>query len=287
MKNIPIRSIQPVVHHAEGGEGFKIRSIAEVLAGKDMDQDLHRHDFYFILVVTKGAGIHEVDFVKHAVTGHRIFILRPGQVHGLHLKAGSEGYLLEFDKGFRFLSSAPGNELLRKAAMRNVCNVDEAGIRELCEPLQAMLEEYRGKKEGFETVMKANLEIFLIRYLRCRQHDQQASGTANPFRQEKLQEFLDLLEANIRTTKKVSAYAGMMHLSAFQLNAITKSMVGKTATRLIDDQVLLEAKRYLLATSGQVSQVAFELGYEDVSYFIRFFKKHTGQTPEAFRKNLH
>ncbi|HRW99910.1 MAG TPA: AraC family transcriptional regulator [Cyclobacteriaceae bacterium] len=50
--------------------------------------------------------------------------------------------------------------------------------------------------------------------------------------------------------------------------------------------MLLEAKRYLLATSNQVNQIAFQLGYEDVSYFIRFFKKLTGNTPEAFRKNF-
>lgn len=287
MKNIPIRSIQPQFQKTDGFDSFKIRSISEVLAGKDMNQELHRHDFYFILVVTKGAGTHEIDFIKYPITNNSIFIMRPGQVHELRLKAGSEGYLLEFSKGFQFSTSTMGNGLMRKAANRNLCKVDKAGIQTLCIPLQAMLDEYQLKKEGFETVMKANLEIFLIQYLRYRQHHMPASAKASNYQQEKLHEFMDLLEANISTTKQAAAYADRMHLSPFQLNSITKSLMGKTVTDLINDQILLEAKRHLLATTSQVNQIALELGYEDASYFIRLFKRHTGQTPEAFRKNFH
>lgn len=286
MKNIPIRSILPQVQKTDGFDSFKIRSISEVLAGKDMNQDLHRHDFYFFLIVTKGAGLHVIDFIEHRVTDHSIFILRPGQVHQLQLNAGSEGYLLEFGKKFRFLSPASGNELLRKAANRNVCKLDEKNFSTLDSTLQTMLEEYRARQEGYESVIKANLEIFLIRFIRSRQKDQAVAVKANSYQQEKLQEFLDLLEANIATRKQASAYADMVSLSPFQLNSITKSLLGKTVAELIEDQILLEAKRYLLATANQVSQIAFQLGYEDVSYFIRFFKKLTGHTPEAFRKNF-
>ncbi|MCU0358518.1 MAG: AraC family transcriptional regulator [Cyclobacteriaceae bacterium] len=285
MKTIPIRSIRPKDQRPDVFEGFKIRSINELLGGTDMNQDLHRHDFYFMLIITKGTGSHAIDFIDYPVTNNSIYIMRPGQVHKLRLKAGSEGYLLEFNKEFQF--SANCNALLRKAANRNFCKVGNAGMQTLCTPLQSMLDEYQLKKEGFETVMKANLEIFLIQFLRYRQHFEPASAKANTYQQEKLQELMDLLEANIHTTRQVAAYADKMHLSPFQLNSITKSLLGKTVAELIDDQIMLEAKRYLLATTNQVNQIAFELGYEDVSYFIRFFKKRTGATPEAFRKNLH
>lgn len=76
-----------------------------------------------------------------------------------------------------------------------------------------------------------------------------------------------------------------MNLSVYQLNAITKATLGKTSSSIINDYVVLEAKRHLLATSLQVNQVAYQLGYEDVSYFIRFFKKHMGCSPQAFREN--
>lgn len=75
MKTIPIRSIQPQESKANLLEGFKIRSVEEVLVGKDMSQDLHRHDFYFILVVGKGSGTHTIDFVEHAIQANTIFMM--------------------------------------------------------------------------------------------------------------------------------------------------------------------------------------------------------------------
>lgn len=287
MKNIPIRSIQPQELKTFGFDSFKIRSIREVLAGKDMNQDLHRHDFYFLLVVIKGKGVHEIDFVKHPITNNTLFFMRPGQVHQLQLKVGSEGYVLEFNKEFQRMSFPSVSNLLLRAANRNCCKLDKRDFDSLCISLQAMLEEYQSKQEDYEYVVKANLEIFLTHLLRYRQHREPTTVKTNNYKQEKLQELLDLLEANISTTKQVAAYADMVHLSSFQLNSITKSLVGKTVAELIEDQILLEAKRYLLATSNQVNQIAFQLGYEDVSYFIRFFKKRTGQTPEVFRKNSH
>lgn len=257
-----------------------------MLAGKDLNQELHRHDFYFMLVITKGSGIHSIDFIKHKVTEHSIFMMRPGQVHQLQLQAGSEGFLLEFNKEFRFLSPVSGNQFLRKATYRNVCKLKKKDFDTLNTPLQTMLAEYRARHEGYENVIKATLEIFLIKFLRYWQHREPASAKASTYHQEKLQEFMDLLETNISTTKQVAAYADMVHLSPFQLNSLTKNLVGKTVAGLIEDQILLEAKRYLLATSNQVNQIAFQLGYDDVSYFIRLFKKLTGRTPEAFRKNF-
>jgi len=78
----------------------------------------------------------------------------------------------------------------------------------------------------------------------------------------------------------------MLNLSVYQLNAITKATLGKTCSEVINEHIILEAKRCLLATSNKIGQTAYRLGYEDISYFIRFFKKQTGYSPEAFRNNF-
>lgn len=283
MKDIPIRSILP----PNTGEldSFRIFSVSEVLSGEDMNQALHRHDFYFILLVSRGTGAHEIDFVAYPITDNTISLMRPGQVHQLELRADTEGYWLAFNKEFEFLSMVKDNTLLRKATSRNFYNLNQKDVNALSSIFQIMLAEYRLKQAGFEHVIKASLEILLIHFLRYQQKDQ-AVSLVNQYQQEKLQEFLDLLETNISTNKQAAAYADMVNLSPFQLNLITKSLLGRTISELIDDQILLEAKRYLLGTANQVSQVAFQLGYMDVSYFIRFFKKRMGVTPEAYRKNF-
>jgi AraC-like DNA-binding protein len=135
-------------------------------------------------------------------------------------------------------------------------------------------------------VIKANLDIFFIELLRHQPNRKSISNNVNTYTQERLEEFLELLETHIASHKLVSQYADMLSLSNYQLNAITKATLGKTSSEVIDEHIILESKRHLLATSNQVTQVAYNLGYEDVSYFIRFFKKHTGYSPEAFRNNF-
>jgi AraC family transcriptional regulator, transcriptional activator of pobA len=283
MKNIPVRSIKAAEARPDISSGFKIRTLTEVLGGKDMSHDLHRHDFYFVLALKTGHGSHEIDFVPHPVRDNSVFFIRPGQVHRLVLKTGSEGYLMEFAKDY-FPSNA-NDQLLRKASNKSFCPVDAEGAMKLQNVLSAIHEEYTNQKEGFREVINANLSIFFIELVRQRQHIESPGDVRNGYAEERLQDFLELLEAEVSKHKQVSYYADSLNLSQFQLNSITKTLVGKTAAELIDDHILLEAKRYLLATSNQVNQIAYHLGYEDVSYFIRFFKKRTGHTPEMFRQN--
>lgn len=283
MKNIPVRSIKAAEARQDISLGFKIRTLAEVLGGKDMAHDLHRHDFYFVLALKRGDGNHEVDFVPHPVRDNSIFFIRPGQVHRLVIKTGSEGYLMEFGK--EFFHSNADSQLLRKASNKSFCPVDEEGSTKLQNVLSAIHEEYTNKKEGFREVIHANLSIFFIELVRQRQHIENPGDARNSYAEERLQDFLEILETEVSKHKQVSYYADSLNLSQFQLNSITKTLLGKTAAEIIDDHILLESKRYLLATSNQVNQIAYHLGYEDVSYFIRFFKKHTGHTPEMFRQN--
>ncbi|MEJ7646117.1 MAG: helix-turn-helix transcriptional regulator [Chryseolinea sp.] len=284
MKNIPVRSIKAAEAEQDFSKSFKIRTVAEVLAGKDMTQNLHRHDFYFILALKRGGGIHEIDFIPFSVHDDSIFFIRPGQVHRLELKSHSEGYLMEFGKGFFYFDRS--NHFFRNAANENFCRLEVSASDKLQSILASMHEEYRNKVDGFPEVIKANLSIFFIELVRQREHNDSQKDARNEYAQERLQNFLVLLEEDISEHKHVSYYADKLNLSPFQLNSITKTLMGKTAAELIDDHILLEAKRYLLATSNQVNQIAYHLGYEDVSYFIRFFKKHTRSTPEMFRQNL-
>ena len=84
----------------------------------------------------------------------------------------------------------------------------------------------------------------------------------------------------------MKAYAELLHITPYQLNAVTKNLLGKTSSQLITEQMVLEAKSFILATTDQINEIAFKLGYEDPAYFIRFFKKNTGYTPQVFRENF-
>jgi AraC family transcriptional regulator, transcriptional activator of pobA len=286
MKNIPVRQINTTLKELDSSESFSIRDVHNLLAGKDMNHELHRHDYFFILALKKGAGIHEIDFTSYKVCDYSLFFLRPGQVHQLNLKAGSNGYLMEFNPNFYYPNDIASAQLLRKATNKNICQLDAPKVKKILVLLDSIFQEYSEKQEGYEEIIKANLGIFFIELVRNRQNKKSPSTDSTLYSQERIEKLLELLEINISTHKQVSQYADMLNLSTYQLNAITKSNLGKNCSELINEFIILESKRFLLATSTQVNQIAYHLGYDDVSYFIRFFKKHTGHSPDAFRNNF-
>ena len=286
MKNIPIRNINAKSEKTNLPESFSIRDVRNLLAGKDMVQQLHRHDYFYILALKKGTGRHEIDFTSHRIRDHSVFFMRPGQVHQLRLKAASAGFLMQFKADFYYSVDKASAKLLRRASQKNVCPLDAKKFRRLLSILGYIYQEYTNQQDGYQEIIKANLGIFFIELLRHRQDHKSPSDNVNTYLAERLEAFLELLELPGFKQNKVSKYADMLNLSTYQLNAITRKGLGKTSSELINEHVILESKRYLLATSNQVNQIAYHLGYEDVSYFIRFFKKHTGYSPEAFRNNF-
>src|SRR5690349_18989798 len=96
MKEISIRQIK----EPDFSEGFSIRNIGTLLSEKDLVQELHRHNFFFVLFLEKGKGEHSIDFTNYPVDDYSVFFMRPGQVHQLTLKQGSKGYLIQFNREF-------------------------------------------------------------------------------------------------------------------------------------------------------------------------------------------
>jgi AraC family transcriptional activator of pobA len=286
MTTIPVRHIataQPL-HNSTGR--FSIRNLEQVLNGKDLVHDLHRHNFYFVLAIEKGSGIHEIDFVQYTVQVNTVFILRPGQVHRLELAADTTGFLLEFDLSFYQPKNTIAGHRWKKASGKNYCEVEAARFKKLHLFLSNIFEEYSLKQEGYIEAIKATLDLFFLEYIRQSHNQNSITKSESGYIQERFEELVRLLEANIVSMKNVADYADLLSLSPYQLNSIVKTSVGKTVSDLINDQIILEAKRLLIATPAQVKEVADQLGYEDPSYFIRFFKKQTGQSPDTFRKNF-
>lgn len=284
MQNIPIRHLSKQGEPQLSGS-YSIRDICALMAGKDMKQELHRHDFFYILIINRGSGEHEIDFKRYDIKDNSIFLMRPGQVHSLNLKADSTGYLIQFKTDFLYSHNSASQNHLTKLIQYSTYELQPDGFAKIENILFEALKEFEQKEKGYQEVLKANLSIFLIELLRQRQEKAVTRASSNTYAQEKLAQFLALIETNINSHKQVSQYVDLLHLSSYQLSAITKSLLDKTPSEIINDYIILEAKRQLLATSNQISQIAYNLGYEDASYFTRFFKKHTNASPEVFRQN--
>ena len=99
-------------------------------------------------------------------------------------------------------------------------------------------------------------------------------------------DFGDLVNQNFRKFRSVQKYAALLHVTPNHLNKIVKKETGKNASGIIQETCILEAKALLLQTTLNVEEIAIELGFEDVSYFSRFFKNHSGTSPTFYREMI-
>ena len=99
--------------------------------------------------------------------------------------------------------------------------------------------------------------------------------------------FKKLVEKHFRTYSLPKEYARLLYITPNHLNAISQDVLGKSAGDVIRDRIVLEAKRLLTNAKMDVSEIAYDLNFQDNSYFTRFFKKYVGTTPDQFRKTIH
>ncbi|WKN42860.1 helix-turn-helix domain-containing protein [Tunicatimonas pelagia] len=98
--------------------------------------------------------------------------------------------------------------------------------------------------------------------------------------------FKRLIHTRVKDNLSVSDFASLLNVSPNHLNKCTKQVAGFSASKLIDETKTMEVKYLLYQTSLTISEIASELGFLDPSYFSRFFKKCTGQTPLEYRKMI-
>ena len=181
MKKIPIRQLGPSLQELHLAERFKIRRVEDILGGTDLVHDLHYHDFFFILALKTGSGKHEINFTAYNVTDNSVFFIRPGQVHHLELKACCTGYLVEFNADFYHPKDKLSMQRLRKASNKNYCELEMIRFNELQTILSSMLDEYTSKDEEYQDVIKSNLDIFFIEFVRQSSNPRGIQTAANSY----------------------------------------------------------------------------------------------------------
>ncbi|GAB2767666.1 AraC-like DNA-binding protein [Hymenobacter luteus] len=246
----------------------------------------HAHDFYLLLYVTQGQGTHTIDLVTYDLQPGSLFFMTPGQVHHWQLSEGAQGYVVLFEADF-YLARYPGGRLYEYPFFNHFhAPVLQLGSSEaeLLPLFERMWQEHTTPAPQQDEVFRSYLHICLE--LAARHYPTpvpQPAGGEPRHAQQLLREFGALLNQRFRTQREVQHYADLLHVSPNHLNALCRRHLGKTASALVQERVLMEARRLLRHTSATVAQVADTLGFDDASYFGRYFRKHTGQTPEGFR----
>ena len=243
----------------------------------------HKHDFFLVILFTQGRGKHEVDFETFNIEEGYIFVLKPGQMHYWELSDDVDGFVFFhskefFDKGF-FSLSIQDFHFYHSFQGAPCFKLNEKQLNKVKFSMNELVTEY--VKNDFFKWQKIHSLILLV-YIEISRVKTSVGTIKNQTYLTKLRTFEDLIEENFKSEKFVKEYAFKLNITEKHLNRVTKSCIGKTSTQLISERIILEAKRMLLYSKLNVTQIGEELGYYDNSYFVRFFKKNVGMTPLTF-----
>ena len=241
---------------------------------------IHRHDFYEVLWFTdvKPQHAHYIDFNRYTISPNQVFLLLPDQVHSMDRRE-KNGFLMAISKDF--FERLIGNDIFKLFQYSTNFSVTIPDCR--LPVLNTLLNLIRVEYD--EAKRPAILESYLRSwFLHCIDL-QKGFGDVIP-RDPRLQMLLDSIENNFRRQRKADFYANELSLSAKRLNELTRESFGKTISQMINERLILEAKREIGYIRKPIKEISYELGFTEPSYFTRFFGKQTGYAPEDFRKKI-
>lgn len=248
----------------------------------------HKHNFYLVVLFLKGNGIHEVDFNSYPIKRGALFLLKPGQTHHWEFSEEAEGYIFFHSKEFYNLLFPNQNiddyPVFYSSYNPPYIQLGKEMIFEFEERFKVIYYEYQQKnlmkyrKLGLLVDM---LYINVTRLYKIGDHDKVGKVSSQVLLFRKLEV---LIEERFVIDKSPSNYAGALHVSTKHLNKIVFNTLKISTSDLIHQRVLLEAKRLLTHGELSIQEIAFQLGYNDPSYFTRLFRKKVGVTPSDFMK---
>jgi len=243
----------------------------------------HRHNYFEFFCFINGGGNHIVDFKKFPIESYSIHIVGAGQVHQMNRELSSNGFVYLFE-----MESINGPSEIRDFLFDHVCfDVDELSptytIDKMDRESFSMLTDTIWKAQSNSSTLKNLIVQNVIQSLciKCMDSDQ----VRNEKPSSEYSTFRKLLFREFKTMKKVKDYAKKLNITEKALNEMVKTQTGKSASHVIDNQIILEAKR-LLQTGMSAKEIAYDLNFEDPAHFSKFFKSKTGYSPSEFR-NVH
>ncbi|WP_421830661.1 helix-turn-helix domain-containing protein [Larkinella sp.] len=244
----------------------------------------HSHTFYLVMWVEDGVGTHTIEAETHAVEAHRLYFLAPGKRHSWKVSTDTKGYTIFFDSNFcrgRF-----GKKIYRYPFFHSpkhqpwLAVTDQQAV--FSDLLNFVYREYEGNQPNrYEVILSA---FHIVLELADRLYNQLWTDD-DTYQYDRIRQYEQLIEEQFLTVREVSAYAAQLHVTPHYLNQLCKKIAGKTASQLIQERILLGAYYFLRHSTASIKEIGFQLGFQDPSYFVRFFKKNAGETPAHFRIN--
>ena len=275
------------------GTDFLIKPIASVIDRKALDERPHRHNFQEILFIKSGKGKHQIDDRTYVLNESTFYLIGKGQVHEFLEGRDLEGFLIRFVDNFIPPSAINSNDAFNSTLLSSIISINELfvpypEVKYYESILENLYYEYeKNKLEFAKTQIIQHLLLALLNKLerRVRSLSKEKIIQTKDAETKMYHSFLLLIEENYKIHHDILFYVNELRVDKRKLAAVCKLFSQKTPKQILNERLMVEAKRMLLYTSNSSKEIAFGLGYDDPAYFSRFFRKYNGLSPRAFKEN--
>ena len=252
-----------------------------------VNQETKKLERFEILGIHKGKGTLCIAEQEYEITENTIYCLAPGHVRKYELEIGTEAYFISFTPEFLHLSEGYSNNSSWHNRYNNdfkaaTVRLDQEKSDEFEVIVRKMKSEFTNYLNQRLELLKGLLNIFMIyfsRNLKESNHD-----VVETRESELLRKFMQLLKKNYISQKMVTDYARQLYVTPNYLNRIVKNLTGFTASHHIQQQIMIEAKRQALYSSVTMKEVAYNLGFDNLAHFSKFFKNNCGMNFTEFKR---
>lgn len=250
----------------------------------------HRASFYHILWYKKGGFDHMVDFEPVHIEDNMLLFLNKDIVHFYDSVADVKGKGILFTDAF-FSSTDEDMRMLKETILFNdlfgVSAIRLSGGHTVFNTLLGLMEtEVMRSPDAYQgKILRNLLHNFILEAERVRR-TQGFKEIKKGADLDYVLLFRDLLESHFRIHKQVNYYASELSVTEKRLTQATSKVLGKTSKQMIDDRIMLEAKRLLVHSTDTIKEIAYQLGFLEPTNFIKYFRKHSQHTPVEFREHM-
>lgn len=253
------------------------------------DCELPRSNYFSIHWVQQGSGLFWADFGSYDFAANSLLFLVPYQLSRIAAAEPVSGLTLQFHANFLCIEThheevGCNGVLFNDIYGSPVVHINAIDRSEIARLFDDMGRELLGGDLAHAEVLVSYLKILLVRATRLKLQQQEVSRSVSAKLPPELARLQAALETHFRIHHSPSAYADLLSLAPKTLARLAKIHLRKTLTELIRERIIKQAKWELLHTLKPVKEVALELGFQDIFYFSRLFRRATGCSPSFFRR---
>lgn len=244
-----------------------------------------------ILICRKGKATVNINYKEWHLHEGAVITVFPNDVVELKVKSEASLFdveMLKYNASLLREASLQLEQTVYSSLREDRCRQDTPVVTNIIDSMFALLKVYFNQSECtcISQLVLLQLKAFFVGFHEYLQRNPQnrPDDEVKSYRvRELFNRFMMLMERDYKLSRDVNYYADLMHITSKYLTNIVRQVAGHTPKTIIDQYVILLLKMQLQRSSQSIKEIAWEYHFTDVSFFCRYFKKHTGLTPQQMR----